>query len=107
MKAPGEYRVTFGEVESPEFAIGADAYQDVPGEAARVHAAAAVRRQPGDGREVPSAGRASTPITGETVDLVGGWHDAGDRLKHMITTSYCVAALFLAEPRKRRGMAPR
>jgi endoglucanase len=28
--------------------------------------------------------------------MVGGWHDAGDRLKHMITTSYCVAALFLA-----------
>jgi hypothetical protein len=34
--------------------------------------------------------------TGETFDMVGGWHDAGDRLKHMITTSYCVAALFLA-----------
>ena len=29
------------------------------------------------------------------VDLVGGWHDAADRLKHMITTSYCVAALAL------------
>ena len=35
-------------------------------------------------------------VTGEMVDVGGGWHDAGDRLKHMITTSYCVAALFLA-----------
>ena len=35
--------------------------------------------------------------TGEVVDLVGGWHDAGDRLKHMLTTSYCVAALLLSD----------
>jgi hypothetical protein len=35
--------------------------------------------------------------TGEVIDMTGGWHDAGDRLKHMITTSYCVAALFLAD----------
>jgi hypothetical protein len=35
-------------------------------------------------------------VTGERVDLVGGWHDAGDRLKHMITTTYCTAALRLA-----------
>jgi hypothetical protein len=41
------------------------------------------------------------------LDLVGGWHDAGDRIKHMITTSYCVAALFLAgaEEEARHGAA--
>ena len=45
--------------------------------------------------------------TGEMLDLVGGWHDAGDRIKHMITTSYCVAALFLAgaEDEARHGAA--
>lgn len=35
-------------------------------------------------------------VSGERFDMVGGWHDAGDRIKHSITTSYCVAALFLA-----------
>jgi hypothetical protein len=35
--------------------------------------------------------------TGERIDLRGGWHDAGDRLKHMITSSYCVGALYLAD----------
>jgi hypothetical protein len=34
--------------------------------------------------------------SGRRVDLVGGWHDAADRIKHQITTTYCVAALRLA-----------
>ena len=45
-------------------------------------------------------------ITGEKVDLVGGWHDAADRLKHMITTSYCVAALALCSRRGRPATRP-
>jgi endoglucanase len=96
MKAAGEYRVKFGEVESPEFAIGADAYADVPAKLLEfMHL-----QRCGDNTLVGEKCHqhdAFDADTGETLDLVGGWHDAGDRLKHMITTSYCVAALYLAD----------
>ncbi|MBM4061384.1 MAG: hypothetical protein FJ265_09875 [Planctomycetes bacterium] len=96
---PGTYTITIGSLRSPPFCIGDDAYAavipalreflrlqrcgDNPITGERCHQQ--------DGIDVSS---------GERVDLVGGWHDAGDRLKHMITTTYCTAALQLAGERE-------
>lgn len=93
--AAGKYRVKCGAVESPEFAIGPDAYRDVPAKLLEFMRLQRCGDNPVAGERCHQQD-AFDADTGETIDMVGGWHDAGDRLKHMITTSYCVAALFLA-----------
>src|SRR5262245_14915483 len=92
----GEYRVTFEEIVSPQFAIGPDAYKDVPGKLLDFMRLQRCGDNPVTGKKCHQQDGSDT-TTGEMVNLTGGWHDAADRLKHMITTSYCVAALFLAE----------
>jgi hypothetical protein len=92
---PGQYEVKVGEVESPRFAIGDDAYQDVPAKLLQFMQLQRCGHNPVTGEKCHQQD-AFDAETGESFDMVGGWHDAGDRLKHMITTSYCVAALFLA-----------
>jgi hypothetical protein len=98
VREPGRYRVRFGRIASPEFAVGDDVY---------AHALEKLRfflrlQRCGDN---PITGKKChqqdgfDSVTGEPVDLVGGWHDAGDSLKHMITSTYCVAALYLAGER--------
>ena len=94
VKSAGEYQVKFGEVESPKFDVGADAYADVPGKLLEFMQLQRCGDNPITGKCHQEDG--FDTVTGEMVDVSGGWHDAGDRLKHMITTSYCVAALFLA-----------
>jgi hypothetical protein len=95
LAAPGRHTVRFGGVESPAFAVGPDAY----GAALEALRGFVRLQRCGDN---PVTGRRChqqdgiDAETGERLDLTGGWHDAGDQLKHMITTSYCVAALFLA-----------
>jgi hypothetical protein len=103
---PGEYRVAFGDVESPRFRIGPDAYRDVPAKLLEFMQLQRCGDNPVTGEKCHQQDGFDV-TTGERVDLVGGWHDAGDRLKHMITTSYCVAALFLAdaEDEARHGAA--
>ena len=104
VSAPGNYRVTAGDVASPEFAIGPDAYKSVPGKLLEFMQLQRCGDNPITGHKCHQEDGFDT-VTGEMVDTVGGWHDAGDRLKHMITTSYCVAALFLvgAEEEARYG----
>jgi endoglucanase len=102
----GMYRVEFGEVASPEFAIGADAYAGVPEKLLQFMQLQRCGDNPVTGQTCHQQD-AFDAETGELLDLVGGWHDAGDRIKHMITTSYCVAALYLAgaEDEARHGAA--
>ncbi|MBX3426840.1 MAG: glycoside hydrolase family 9 protein [Pirellulales bacterium] len=104
-RTPGRWRVRAAGVESPEFAVGDDAYAHAAGKLMEF-----MRLQRcGDNPLQPKCHQhdAFDADTGETFDLVGGWHDAGDRLKHMLTTTYCVAALFLAdeEDEARHGAA--
>jgi hypothetical protein len=91
----GEYEIQCGGVKSPRFMIGEDAYKDVPAKLLEFMRLQRCGDNPVTGEKCHQHD-AFDAETGETHDLVGGWHDAGDRLKHMITTSYCVAALFLA-----------
>lgn len=95
VRTPGRYKIAAGGVESPEFAIGEDAYKSVPAKLLEFMQLQRCGDNPVTGEKCHQQDGFDT-TTGEMVDVVGGWHDAGDRLKHMITTSYCVAALFLA-----------
>ena len=91
----GRYRVRFGAVESLPFTVGRDAYTDVPDKLLGFMRLQRCGDNPVTGKKCHQQDAIDT-IDGRKVDLVGGWHDAADRLKHMITTTYCVAALFLA-----------
>ncbi|MCP4250728.1 MAG: glycoside hydrolase family 9 [bacterium] len=94
-QSPGRYVVRYGEVTSIPFVIGPDVYQGVP---AKLLAFMRLQRcgdNPVTGKKCHQQD-AIDATTGTRLDLTGGWHDAGDRIKHLITTSYCVAALHLA-----------
>ncbi|MGE0480780.1 MAG: glycoside hydrolase family 9 protein [Phycisphaerae bacterium] len=95
LRTPGRYVVEFERLRSPEFRIGADTYNDC---AARLMDFVRLQRcgaNPVTGRDCHQQDAIDVDSR-ERVDLTGGWHDAADRIKHMLTTSYCVAALFLA-----------
>jgi hypothetical protein len=97
LKTPGRYAIRFGDVKSLGFDIGPNVYDDVPKRCLEF-----MRLQRCGDSLNPVTGKpchlldAIDTETGRKVDLTGGWHDAADRIKHNITTSYCVAALFLA-----------
>ncbi|NLX23554.1 MAG: hypothetical protein GXY55_18030 [Phycisphaerae bacterium] len=96
LRAPGRYRVAFGDTHSLPFAIGEDAYRDVPGQLLAFMRLQRCGDNPVTGHKCHQQDAIDT-VTGRKLDLVGGWHDAADRIKHMITTTYCVAALKLAD----------
>jgi hypothetical protein len=99
LQTPGHYEVAFddanGQVKSPSFAIGPDAYAGVPAKLLEFMRLQRCGDNPVTGEKCHQHD-AFDADTGEELDMVGGWHDAGDRIKHMITTTYSVAALFLA-----------
>jgi len=95
LRTPGTYCVKFGQVTSSAFAIGGDVYRDVPAKLLGFMRLQRCGDNPVTGRKCHQQDGIDS-VTGQRVDLVGGWHDAADRIKHVITTSYCVAGLFLA-----------
>lgn len=95
LRTPGRYTVRFNQAESLPFSIGTDAYRDVPGKLIEFMRLQRCGDNPVTGEQCHQQD-AIDAESGRTLDLTGGWHDAGDRIKHMITTSYCVAALHLA-----------
>jgi hypothetical protein len=96
LKSAGDFEVQFNSVKSPRFDIGDDVYKNVPAKLLEFMRLQRCGDNPVTGKKCHQED-AFDEDSGETFDMVGGWHDAGDRLKHMITTSYCVAALFLAD----------
>jgi hypothetical protein len=94
LETPGEYSIRFGAVESLPFSIGQEAYAAVPAALLQFMKLQRCGDNPVTGKKCHQQDGVDT-ISGAKVDLVGGWHDAADRLKHMITTSYCVAVLAL------------
>ncbi len=95
LRTPGSYRLRVGDTVSPEIHIGADAYAQVPAKLLYFMRLQRCGDNPITGKKCHQQDALDTE-TEKHVNLVGGWHDAADRLKHMITTSYCVAALKLA-----------
>ena len=95
VRAAGRYRVEFKDIKSEEFSIDAKAYATVPQSLLQFMQLQRCGDNPVEKKKCHQKDGIDT-TTGKQVDLVGGWHDAGDRLKHMITTTYCIAALKLA-----------
>ncbi len=106
LNVKGRYQVRFGNTVSLPFIIGDDAYAGVPDKLLGFMRLQRCGDNPVAGKKCHQQDAIDNYDEGK-VDLVGGWHDAADRLKHMITTTYCVAALFLAgaEDEARYGAA--
>src|SRR4051812_7218610 len=97
LQTPGRYEIEAAGVKSLPFGIGADVYDDVPKNCLEFMRLQRCGDEPNVITGTPCHTQdAIDTETGKRVDLTGGWHDAADRIKHNITTSYCVAALFLA-----------
>ncbi|MFV1980754.1 MAG: glycoside hydrolase family 9 protein, partial [Rhodothermia bacterium] len=99
IETPGRYYLEIGNDRSPEFGIGREAYGR-----AQDDLLAFMRQQrcgynpyldmvghQRDGRSFYGPMQDST-----FVDVTGGWHDAGDQLKYLITGSNATARLLLA-----------
>jgi endoglucanase len=98
-KAPGRYRLVLGDARSLPFDIGAESYAALPDQLLEF-----MRQQrcgsnawldavchPFDGRT------AYGPLTNGTyVDARGGWHDAADQLKYLLTSGNATAQMLLA-----------
>jgi hypothetical protein len=99
LKTPGRYVLQVGESKSLPFTIGAGAYAELPGQLLEF-----MREQrcgynpwleavchPFDGRT------AYGPLTNGTyLDARGGWHDAADLLKYLLTSGNATAQMLLA-----------
>jgi hypothetical protein len=99
LKTPGRYVLQTGESKSLPFTIGAGAYEELPSQLLEF-----MREQrcgynpwldtvchPFDGRT------AYGPLTNGTyLDARGGWHDAADLLKYLLTSGNATAQMLLA-----------
>lgn len=99
LNQPGRYRVRVGEATSLPFAISAEAWRALP------DALLDFMRQQRCGYNPwldavchPLDGRtAFGPMTnGSYLDARGGWHDAGDLLKYLLTSANATAQMLLA-----------
>ena len=99
---PGTYKIVSGEFESFEFKIAADVYDEafdatlrmfylqrcgveLDADIAGVHA-----------HPECHTGEATIYGTDETIDVTGGWHDAGDYGRYVVTGAKAAADLMLA-----------
>jgi endoglucanase len=96
---PGEYFIRVGDAKSPTFRVAAGVYADLPDELLEFMREQRCGYNPFvdavchslDGRSVDG------PLpAGTYVDARGGWHDAGDQLKYLLTASNATAQLLLA-----------
>ena len=97
-KTPGEYRLRAGENESLPFRIGKDAYARLPDELLEFMREQRCGYNPWlDAVCHPFDGRtAYGPLTNDTyLDATGGWHDAADLLKYLLTSGNATAQMLL------------
>jgi hypothetical protein len=98
LERAGRFVLELGSARSPAFEVGRDVATDLPGMSLRFFEVqrcgdtrprghGACHREDGLARNGPAAG--------ERVPASGGWHDAGDYIKFLITTGYA-AHLMLA-----------
>jgi hypothetical protein len=95
----GDYFLRCGDAESPRFRIGDDAYAELADQLLEFMRQQRCGYNPWvgevchsfDGRTVDG------PLpAGSYVDARGGWHDAGDQLKYLLTGSNATAQMLLA-----------
>jgi endoglucanase len=99
VKDEGDYVIRMGDWKSPTFRIRNTAYADLPDELLEFMRQQQCGYNPWvdaechqfDGRTVDG------PLpAGSHVDARGGWHDAGDQLKYLLTASNATAQMLLA-----------
>lgn len=99
VREPGRYQLQVGEERSLPFTIGAAAYAELPGQMLEFMRQQRCGFNPWldaechttDGRSAYGPLPAGTPV-----DASGGWHDAADLLKYMITSGNATAQMLLA-----------
>lgn len=99
LQVPGRYVLEIGDTRSRPFTIGDDIYDDVPNQLLEFMRQQRCGYNPWldavchrhDGRT------AFGPLpAGTYLDASGGWHDVGDMLKYLLTSSNATAQLLLA-----------
>ena len=99
LRVPGRYVLRVGETRSLPFAIGAAAYGELPGQLLEFMREQRCGYNPWlDAVCHPFDGRtAYGPLTNGTyLDARGGWHDAADQLKYLLTSGNATAQMLLA-----------
>ncbi|HNQ90759.1 MAG TPA: glycoside hydrolase family 9 protein [Verrucomicrobiota bacterium] len=99
VRRPGRYAVVCGGVRSDPFRVAEGAYDEVPGAVLEFLRQQRCGYNPWLGTNCHSwDGRtAYGPLpAGSEVDAVGGWHDAGDLLKYLLTSGNATAQMLLA-----------
>jgi hypothetical protein len=99
LKVPGRYVVRVGGSKSLPFAIGAEVYGELPGQLLEFMREQRCGYNPWlDAVCHPFDGRtAYGPLTNGTyLDARGGWHDAADLLKYLLTSGNATAQMLLA-----------
>jgi hypothetical protein len=99
MNAPGRYVVRFGQAKSLPFTIGAEVYGELPGQLLEFMREQRCGYNPWlDAVCHPFDGRtAYGPLTNGTyLDARGGWHDAADLLKYLLTSGNATAQMLMA-----------
>ena len=99
LKAPGRYVLRVGESKSLPFTIGASAFDELPGQLLEFMREQRCGYNPWlDAVCHPFDGRtAYGPLTNGTyLDARGGWHDAADLLKYLLTSGNATAQMLLA-----------
>jgi len=99
LKAPGRYVLRVGGSKSLPFTLGAGVYGELPGQLLEFMREQRCGYNPWlDAVCHPFVGRtAYGPLTNGTyVDARGGWHDAADLLKYLLTSGNATAQMLLA-----------
>ncbi|MBI4659661.1 MAG: glycoside hydrolase family 9 protein [Verrucomicrobia bacterium] len=99
LRSPGRFRVAMGGFSSHPFVIAADAFATLPDACLEFMRQQRCGNNPWlgtnchqlDGRTAYGPVPAGTPI-----DARGGWHDAGDLLKYLLTSGNATAQMLLA-----------
>ncbi len=99
LKVPGTYRVRLGGAQSLPFAVGAGVFASLPDALLEFMREQRCGYNPWLGAECHTLdGRtAYGPLpSGSYVDARGGWHDAADLLKYLLTSGNATAQMLLA-----------
>ncbi|MEI9960681.1 MAG: glycoside hydrolase family 9 protein [Limisphaerales bacterium] len=99
LEKPGEYCIRMGEATSPPFTIGKNIYDNLPDELLEFMREQRCGYNPWLGTNCHQLdGRtAFGPLPDATaIDATGGWHDAGDLLKYLLTSGNATAQMLLA-----------
>ncbi len=99
VKKAGRYHLSIAGTDSPSFSISAEVYRDLPDELLEFMREQRCGYNPFldvkchqlDGRTAYGLETNGTPI-----DVRGGWHDAGDLLKYLLTSGNATAQMLLA-----------